>query len=257
MNMKIISYNVNGIRAAMNKNLVAWLDEGQYDIVGFQELKAMPEQFDVSAFEALGYHCAWFPAEKKGYSGVGILSKRQPDHVEYGCGIELYDYEGRVIRADFGEWSVLSCYFPSGTSGDERQAIKIQFLSDIQTYIDTLRQSRPNLIVMGDYNIAHHPIDVYNPDKAKKMSGHLPEEREWLSQWFESGFTDAFRQCHPERADAYSWWSYRRNNRGFNRGWRIDYQSVSTGLAERIRDCYQLTDAVHSDHCPVLLDIDL
>lgn len=254
--MKIISYNLNGIRAAMKKDLIGFLREQDADFVGFQELKAMPEQFPVEEFEALGYHAYWFSAQKKGYSGVGILTKQKPDHVEKGCGIELYDYEGRIIRADFGDLSILNCYFPSGSSGDERQAIKIQFLEDIQNYINELKKTRPKIILMGDYNVAHERIDVYNPDKAKKMSGHLPEEREWMTKWFESGFTDAFRVKHPE-LEEYSWWSYRRSNRSYNRGWRIDYQSVSNNIADKIVDCRQLTDAVHSDHCPVMLEIDL
>ena len=254
--MKIISYNLNGIRAAMKKDLIGFLKEQDADIVGFQELKANAEQFAVEEFEALGYHCNWFSAQKKGYSGVALLSKQKPDHVEIGCGIELYDFEGRVIRADFGDLSVFSVYFPSGSSGEVRQGIKIQFLADIQKYIDELKKTRPNIILMGDYNVAHESIDVYNPDKAKKSSGHLPEEREWMTKWLESGFTDAFRIKHPELSE-YSWWSYRRSNRSYNRGWRIDYQSVSNNIAAKIVDCRQLTDAVHSDHCPVLLEIDL
>lgn len=252
---KIVSYNVNGIRAAMKKDLIGFLEQGGFDIVGFQELKAMAGQFDVGAFEKLGYHCHWFSAQKKGYSGVGLISKQQPDYVENGCGIELYDYEGRIIRADFGEVTVLSCYFPSGTSGSERQAVKMQFLSDFKSWIDDLRKTRPNLIIMGDYNIANHEIDVYNPDKAKRMSGFLPEERAWLTDWFDDGFHDAFRVINPEMVQ-YSWWSYRRNNRASNRGWRIDYQSVSDSLVDKVKAAHQLTDAVHSDHCPVYLEID-
>lgn len=252
--MKIISYNVNGIRAALKKDLIGFLKTEEPDIVGFQELKAEEAQIPVEEFEALGYHCYWYSAVKKGYSGVGLLTKIKPDHVEKGCGIELYDNEGRIIRADFGDLSVLSCYFPSGSSGEERQAIKIEFLADFKKYIDELKKTRPKLIIMGDYNVAHEAIDVYNPDKAHKMSGHLPEEREWMTKWFAAGFVDAFRQIYPDK-QVYSWWSYRRNNRGFNRGWRIDYQSVTENLADKILECNQLTDAVHSDHCPVALTI--
>ena len=254
--MKIVSYNLNGIRAAIKKDLIGFLKENDFDIVGFQELKADDTVIPKADFEALGYHCHWFSAQKKGYSGVALLSKVKPDYVEMGCGIELYDYEGRIIRADFGDLTVLSCYFPSGSSGSERQVIKIQFLKDIQEWVDELKKTRPNLVIMGDYNIGHETIDIYNPDKAKKMSGFLPEEREWLTKWFESGFTDAFRHCHPEMVE-YSWWSYRRGNRGYNRGWRIDYQSVSNSLQDKIVDCRQMNDAVHSDHCPVVLELDI
>lgn len=252
--MKIVSYNLNGIRAAIKKGLVEFLAENDFDIVGFQELKAMPEQIPVEVFEALGYHCHWFSAQKKGYSGVGLLSKVKPDLVETGCGIPLYDNEGRIIRADFGDLTVLSCYFPSGSSGEARQKIKIQFLKDIQKWVDELKKTRPKLVIMGDYNVAHEELDVYNPTKAKKMSGHLPEEREWMTDWLDSGFIDAFRYKNPELSE-YSWWSYRRSNRSFNRGWRIDYQSVSSNLKDQIVACRQLTDVHQSDHCPVLLEL--
>ena len=252
--MKIISYNLNGIRAAIKKGLLEFIQVHDFDIIGFQELKATPDQIPIERFEELGYHCHWYSAQKKGYSGVGLLSKTKPDLVEVGCGIPLYDDEGRIIRADFGDLTILSCYFPSGTSGDERQAIKIQFLTDIQQWINELKATRPNLIVMGDYNVAHETIDVYNPDRAKRMSGHLPEEREWMTNWWASGFTDAFRYKHPDMQQ-YSWWSYRASNRAKNRGWRIDYQAVAHPLQDRIVDCYQITDAVHSDHCPVFLEL--
>jgi exodeoxyribonuclease-3 len=252
--MKIVSYNLNGIRAAMKKDLIGFIQEYDFDIIGFQELKADPSVIPHEAFEEIGYHCSWFSAQKKGYSGVALLSKTKPDYVETGCGHELFDFEGRVIRADFGDLTILSCYFPSGSSGSARQVIKMEFLEYMQNWVNELKKTRPKLIIMGDYNVAHEPIDVYNPDKAHKMSGHLPEEREWMTKWWESGFTDAFRMCHPEETE-YSWWSYRRGNRTYNKGWRIDYQSVTDNLKDEIKNCRQLTDAVHSDHCPVLLEL--
>jgi exodeoxyribonuclease-3 len=254
--MKLISYNLNGIRAAVKKGLVDWIAENDFDFVGIQETKAWETDIPKELFEEIGYKTYWYSAQKKGYSGVGILSKIEPDKVEVGCGFELYDYEGRVIRADYGDLTVLCIYFPSGSSGDARQAIKMKFLTDIHSWINELRKTRPNLIIMGDYNVANHPIDVYNPDKAPKSSGFLPVEREWLTAWFKDGFVDAFRFINPKKEE-YSWWSYRRSNRSSNRGWRIDYQSVSVHLKDKIKACHQLTDVVHSDHCPVYLEIDI
>ena len=253
---RIISYNVNGIRAAAKKGLIEFIQEGQFDIVCLQETKAMKEQFDVSLIEDLGYIHHWHSAEKKGYSGVATFSKTAPDQVIEGCGIERYDREGRILRPDFGDWPLLNCYFPTGTSGDERQAFKMEFLSDFFNWIEELRKERPQLIIVGDYNVAHTENDIHDPVRNKKSSGFLPEERAWMTKWFDSGFTDAFRHAHPDRTE-YSWWSYRANARANNKGWRIDYQSVSNNLKDKIKDAYQISDAKQSDHCPVFLDIDL
>lgn len=253
---RIISYNLNGIRAATKKGLVDWLKAEDFDVVCIQETKAWEKDIPKKLFEDLGYHTHWFSAQKKGYSGVGILSKQAPDKVVKGCGIPTYDNEGRIIRADFGETTILSCYFPSGTSGSERQAIKMSFLADIQQWVNALRKERKQLILMGDYNIANHKMDVYNPEKAHKYSGFLPQERTWLTNWFNNDMIDAFRFLNPDRVE-YSWWSYRRRNRSFNRGWRIDYSSVTSNLKDNLEACYQLTDVVHSDHCPVYLKIRL
>lgn len=254
--MKIISYNVNGIRAALKKGFDEWLSENDFDIVCLQETKAMKEQVDTEIFTNLGYQQAWFSAEKKGYSGVAIFSKITPDQIVEGCGIEKYDREGRIIRADFGDWTLLNCYFPSGTSGTERQDFKMEYLADFYSWVEELKKERPNLIVVGDYNVAHTEMDIHNPKSNKNTSGFLPEEREWMTKWFESGFVDAFRWLNPEQVQ-YSWWSYRAGARAKNKGWRIDYQSVSTSLKEKIKASQQLTEVKHSDHCPVLLDIDL
>ncbi len=256
MPKKIISYNVNGIRAALKKGFAEWLGENDYDIVCVQETKAQKEQVDITPLKALGYHDAWVSAEKKGYSGVAIFSKQQPDNIIKGCGIEKYDREGRIIRADFGDWSLLNCYFPSGTSGEERQSFKMSFLDDFFDWIKKLREERPNLIVVGDYNIAHEEIDIHNPKGNAKNSGFLPEERAWMTKWFNSGFADAFRYKNPEKQQ-YSWWTYRFNARKNNKGWRIDYQSVSVPLKDKVIHAELLNDVFHSDHCPVLMEIDL
>ena len=181
--MKIITYNVNGLRAAVGKGLPEWLAQEQPDVLCLQETKLQPEQYPAEAFEALGYKAWLFSAQKKGYSGVAILSRREPDHVEYGMGIEKYDNEGRFIRADFGDLSVISVYHPSGTSGDERQAFKMEWLEDFQNYVVELQKSRPKLILCGDYNICHEPIDIHDPVRNATNSGFLPEEREWMTRF--------------------------------------------------------------------------
>lgn len=253
--MKIITYNVNGIRAAMNKDLVGWLKAANADVLCLQETKATSDQVDVKAFEALGYHLYWYSAQKKGYSGVAIFSKIKPRHVEYGCGIEKYDFEGRIIRLDFDTCSVMSVYHPSGSSGDDRQAFKMQWLTDFQNYIDDLKKKLPNLILCGDYNICHKPIDIHNPKSNANTSGFLPEEREWMEQFIQSGFIDSFRHFNQE-PHQYSWWSYRAGSRGKNLGWRIDYNLVANHLEKHLKRAVILPDAMHSDHCPVLLEID-
>ena len=254
--MKIVSYNVNGIRAALKKGFAEWVAAHDFDIICLQETKAMREQVDLSELEALGYQSAWFSAQKKGYSGVATFYKTAPDKVVTGIEVELFDNEGRVIRTDFGDLTLLNCYFPSGSSGDARQAVKMEFLDAIQNWVEELRKERPNLIVVGDYNIAHNEIDIHDPVRNKKSSGFLPEEREWMTKWLESGFIDAFRAVHPEKV-AYSWWSYRAGARARNKGWRIDYQCVSTPIQDKIIAAHQIADAKHSDHCPVYLEIDL
>jgi exodeoxyribonuclease-3 len=253
--MQIVSYNVNGIRSAINKGLVDWLATQSFDILCIQETKAQAEQVDMRAFEALGYRHYWHTAEKKGYSGVLTLTRREPDAVVAGCGHELYDREGRVLRTDFGDWTLLNCYFPSGTSGEERQGIKMEFLDYFFAYIHELRQTRSQLIVVGDYNIAHERIDIHDPVRNKNTTGFLPEERAWMTRWFDSGFVDTFRNLHPDKV-SYSWWSMRANARQNNKGWRIDYQSVTDNLRTQLQGAAILNEVVHSDHCPVWLEID-
>ncbi len=254
--LSIVSYNVNGIRSAISKSFWEWLAQEQPDVVCLQEIKAHPSDVPILELEALGYRHWWHSAEKKGYSGVATFSKREPDNVVVGCGIDRYDREGRILRTDFGDWSLLNCYFPSGTTGEERQAFKMEFLDDFYGWVDDLKKERPKLIIVGDYNIAHREIDIHDPKGNKNSSGFLPEERAWLTKWFENGFTDAFRYKNPDLVE-YSWWSFRAGARGNNKGWRIDYQSVTDNLKDRIADVRQLTSVTHSDHCPVWMRIDL
>lgn len=252
--MKIITYNVNGIRAAFTKDFLGWLKVANPDVICIQESKAQNEQIDIESIEKNGYNSYWHSAQKKGYSGVGIASKTKPLHVEYGCGIEHYDFEGRIIRADFNGFSVLSVYVPSA-SNIERLEFKMQFCEDFLEYIQNLQKEIPNLIICGDFNICHEAIDIHNP-KMKNVSGFLPMEREWMTKFLkECNLTDTFRFLHPEKQE-YSWWSYRANARMKNLGWRLDYHFVTAPLKEKLSRTVILNEAVHSDHCPVMMEFE-
>lgn len=254
--MNIISYNVNGIRAAAKKGFVEWLVESGADVVCIQETKAQTDQIPVLELKYAGYDYYGLSAQKKGYSGVAILSKTKPDNVVYGMGIEKYDNEGRFIRADYGDLSIVSVYHPSGTSGEERQAFKMQWLEDFQEYVHRLQKERPMLVLCGDYNICHRPIDIHDPVRNANSSGFLPEERQWIDGFIKSGFTDSFRHVNGDKKDSYSWWSYRANARANNKGWRIDYCMVSDNIKNRISDADIIPSAMHSDHCPISLKLD-
>lgn len=255
---RIITYNVNGIRSALSKGLLDWLKEAQPDILLLQELKANAEDVGVPLFEALGYYVYLNPAEKKGYSGVALLSKEPAINIEKGCGIEEYDREGRILRADFaGGYSVMSLYLPSGSSGEERQDFKFKMMDDFLPWLLAQREKYPNLIIGGDYNICHRPIDIHNPKSNAKSSGFLPEERAWMEKLIvEHQFTDTFRHFNQEPGH-YSWWSFRFNARAKNLGWRIDYLLASAELNDKLKGAAILPEVVHSDHCPVVLEIDL
>jgi len=252
--MKIISYNVNGIRAAINKGFIEWLQQANPDVICLQEIKAMEDQIPVDDITKAGYpYQYYYSAQKKGYSGVAILSKTKPSHVEYGTGIEHMDFEGRNLRADFDGLSVMSLYLPSGTNSD-RLGFKFKYMDDFQVYIIELRKAIPNLVICGDYNICHEAIDIHDPVRNKTVSGFLPEERAWLDGFMKTGMIDTFRHFNKE-PDNYSWWSYRANARNNNKGWRIDYCLVSEPLLDRLQRAVILPEAKHSDHCPVLVEI--
>ena len=252
--MKIVSYNVNGIRAAMNKGLIDWLIKEDPDIICFQEIKALEDQINISEFESIGFkYNYWFSAQKKGYSGVAILSKHEPIHVEYGTGISYMDFEGRNLRLDFEEFSVMSLYLPSGTNLD-RLEFKLNYMDDFLAYIKELNSKIKNLIIAGDYNICHKAIDIHDPIRNKNVSGFLPVEREWLQKFIDSGFIDSFRE-YNSNPHQYSWWTYRANARANNKGWRIDYIMVSSDLKNKLNDAEILNDIVHSDHCPIKISL--
>lgn len=254
--MKIISYNVNGVRAAMNKGLVDWLMEADPDVFCMQETKAMKEQVDTAALEAAGYpYHYWYSAQKKGYSGVAILCKQEPKDIVYGTGIDYMDDEGRNLRVDFDDVSVMSLYLPSGTNS-ARLDHKFKYMDDFSSYVSKLRKEVPNLVVGGDYNICHEAIDIHDPVRNKKVSGFLPEERAWLDAFMKSGMIDSFRHLNEEPHN-YTWWSYRANARANNKGWRIDYNLVSEPLESKIKRAVILSEAYHSDHCPHLVELDL
>ncbi len=253
--MKLITYNVNGIRAAIKKDLLVWLKAESPDIICFQETKSQAEQVPAELFEDLGYHAYWHSAEKKGYSGLLTLSKVKADKVVEGMQNPDYDMEGRVLRTDYGDTTLINLYLPSSTSGKLRHDYKMAFLQDFGKWVKKLKKKRPNLIVVGDYNIVRLDIDIHNPQRKDKPPGFRPEERKWLQEWFDNDFSDAFRLIHPEKENDFSWWSYRAGSRKTNKGWRIDYLSVSEPLSSLVTDAYHDHEAVHSDHCPVVMTI--
>ncbi len=253
--MKIITYNLNGIRSALRKGFDKWLADTQPDIVAIQELKAKEEQINSKIFHDLGYHTYWFPAKKPGYSGVGLLTKPAPDNVVYGIGDEFFDNEGRLIRADYGDITLINTYFPSGSSSDERQRIKMQWLNIFRSFINDLKKERSKLIISGDFNICRLWIDIHNPEGHVNVSGFLPEEREWFARLIEDGFIDAFREFN-DQPEQYTWWSFRQRSRERNKGWRIDYHLITPELRPQLKNVRILKDVAHSDHCPVLMEID-
>jgi len=253
--LRIISYNVNGIRAAIKKGFYDWLATHPADILCIQETKALESDVDVEALESLGFEHHWFSAQKKGYSGVAIFSRIKPAQVKKGNGHTQSDFEGRVIEMDFDDFKLINAYFPSGTSGEERQTFKYHWLDAFKKYLDREKKKQPNIILCGDYNIAHEEIDIHDPKGNKNTTGFLPEERAWMTRFLESGWIDTFRHFHKE-PHRYSWWSQRFPSvRLNNKGWRIDYITVTESMKDRLVDADIYPDVKHSDHCPVYLKI--
>lgn len=254
--MRIISYNTNGIRSAVKKGLLDWLQTNPADIICIQETKIHKDDIDSKAIEALGFETYWFSAQKKGYSGVAVFTKIKPDLVEYGHKKEQSDFEGRVIRLDFGDITLINAYFPSGTSGDIRQTYKYFWLDEFLVYLDELKKTRPRLILTGDYNIAHTPLDIHDPKGNKNSSGFLPEERAWMDKFLSHGFIDTYRFLHPDVIGAYTWWSQRFPTvRLQNKGWRIDYITITENMKNDLITADIFPAVKQSDHCPIYAEI--
>jgi exodeoxyribonuclease-3 len=254
--MRIITYNVNGIRAAIKKGFLEWLSTNPADIICVQEIKANEEDVPKAAIEATGYHVYSYSAQKKGYSGVAILCRTKPTDVIYGNEYSQSNAEGRLICALFGDLYVVNAYFPSGTSGEERQTYKYQWLSEFYAYIQELHKNHSKIVICGDYNICHKAIDIHDPVRNKNYTGFLPEERAWMEQLFTTGFVDTFREFNKE-PHQYTWWSQLGQARANNKGWRIDYISVSEPLRANLRGAAIYPTIVHSDHCPMYMEMEL
>ena len=249
--MKLISWNVNGLRACVGKGFFDFLAAEQPDMMCLQETKLQPEQ----APQIEGYYEYWNSAEKKGYSGVALFSKNEPQSVTYGIGIEEHDHEGRVITADYGEFYLVTVYTPNSQDELRRLDYRMRWEDDFRAYLKKLDAEKP-VIVCGDMNVAHQEIDLKNPKTNRRNAGFTDEERAKMTELLEAGFTDTFRHFYPDLEGAYSWWSYRFKAREKNAGWRIDYFLVSDRFADRVKDARILSDVFGSDHCPVLIEVE-
>ncbi|HNV87115.1 MAG TPA: exodeoxyribonuclease III [Candidatus Omnitrophota bacterium] len=254
--LEILSWNVNGIRAGQKKGFLEWLSKKSPDILCVQETKAHPEQLDASLLAPKGYHTYWTVPVRKGYSGVATFTKQKPASVKTGIGVPRFDEEGRVLLSEFKEFTLLNIYFPNGKSGPERLRYKMDFYEEILRFTSALKANGKPVIVSGDYNTAHKPIDLARPEANQNVSGFLPIEREWIDRWIGSGQIDIFRRFHPEPGQ-YTWWDMKTNARARNVGWRIDYHFVSKELIPRVKDASLLPEIPGSDHCPISLKISL
>ena len=252
--MRIFSWNVNGLRAVVKKGFFDWLNDEAPDVVCLQEIKARIEDLDDNILNPKGYHTTWNPADRKGYSGVAVFTKKKPGTVHLGMGIKRFDCEGRVVRIEFKDFDLFNVYFPNGTSGPERLQYKMDFYSAFLDHCEELRRQGKELVITGDVNTAHKPIDLKNPKANVKNSGFLPEEREWVDNFINHGYVDSFRAFN-QQPEQYTWWSYRFNVRAKNIGWRIDYFFVTKNLMKKVKDSFITPDIMGSDHCPIGLDI--
>ena len=253
--MRILSWNVNGMRAAVRKGFMEWFHAEAPDVMCLQEIKATPNDLTKEIADPVGYHAIWNPAQRKGYSGVAILSKKKPKEIHLGMGVDRFDIEGRIIRLEYKNFDLLNIYFPNGTSGPERLKYKMDFYDAFLDHCEALRKEGKKLVITGDVNTAHKAIDLKNPKPNEKNSGFLPEERAWMDKFVAHGYIDTFREFCQE-PDHYTWWSYRANARANNKGWRLDYGMVAEALADRLKRSVILSEAKHSDHCPILLEVD-
>ncbi|RME91576.1 MAG: exodeoxyribonuclease III [Anaerolineae bacterium] len=253
--MRITTWNVNGLRAALRKGLKEWVLAEQPDVMCLQEIKARPEQLSEAQREVPGYHLIWNPAERPGYSGVATWTREVPQEVTLGLGEPRFDVEGRLIRTRHDGFLLFNVYFPNGQRGQERVEYKLAFYARLLEICDSLHAAGEQVIITGDFNTAHRPIDLRNPKENANTSGFLPEERAWIDRYLEHGFVDVYRHLYPERVQ-YTWWTYRFNARRRNIGWRLDYFLVSESLVSRVRDVVIHEEVMGSDHCPVSLWLD-
>ena len=254
--MRVITLNVNGLRSAASKGLMPWIRRQRPDVVCLQEIKCQEADLTRALLAPRGFHAFFHPAEKRGYSGVGIYSRREPDRVILGLGLPDIDAQGRYIQADFGALSVVSVYLPSGSSGEAAQARKFDFMERFLPKLEAMRACGREFVICGDWNIAHKEIDLRNWRSNRKNSGFLPEEREWLTRVFEAhGFVDTFR-CLDTRPERYTFWANRGQAYAKNVGWRIDYQVATPGIAALARKCDIYTRRRFSDHAPLTIDYD-
>lgn len=256
--MRIVSWNVNGIRACLGKGLDQATRDFGADFLCLQESKACEEQVPLLGYDSLqGMKSVWSSAEKKGYSGTVVFTPRSDVELKPTMGISKYDSEGRANLVYGPGFTLVNLYFPNGAASDERHQFKMGFLADLIPWLKKLEAERGPLIICGDYNIAHTEIDIHDPVRNKESSGFRPEERAWMSSFLEAGFIDTYRHLHPNETDAYSWWSFRQGSRARNKGWRIDYICVSRSLETKIKSAKIHPDVMGSDHCPISLDLDL
>ncbi len=255
--MKIVTWNINGIRAVVQKGFHDFIAKEKPDLLCLQETKAHPDQLEEQITAPKGYTSYWAAAQRPGYSGTATYTKSKPKEVQYGFGIPKFDAEGRMVVATFPKFTLFNVYFPNGGSGMERHLYKQEFLKRFAHHLVKRARNGENIIVVGDYNVAYLDHDVYNPIALSAESGFLPEEREWMTQFLENGFIDGFRYFHPKEKDRYTWWSYFQNARTLNKGWRIDHICVSRSLEKKLKSVEILDDVTGSDHCPVIAEIDL
>jgi exodeoxyribonuclease-3 len=252
--MKIISWNVNGIRACYKKGFKSFIDTHQPDVLFLQETKVAESDLPDELRDPFGYRSVWHSAERKGYSGVAVLTTLQPTNVISGFGVPEFDAEGRVIQAEFDDKLIIGVYFPNGQKDSTRLDYKLRFYNALFSYCDDMRANGKKVIVCGDYNTAHTPIDLARPKENEQTSGFLPIEREWVSELIRRNYVDIYRTQHPT-SETYSWWSYRGGAREKNVGWRIDYAMVDQALVPHVETSFILTDVMGSDHCPIGLTL--
>ena len=250
----IVSFNINGFRSVVEKGILEWIAQHDFDIICFQETKIRDGRIPKILIDSFGYHHDWHHAERPGYSGVATFSKQRPKKVFAGTGIQKYDLEGRVLQSEFADFTVLNCYVPSGSSSDVRHQFKMQFLDDFYGLVDNLLLDQRKIIILGDFNIAHTEKDLHDPNRNKNSSGFLPKERQWMTQFFQLGMNDSLRHKYPDKV-AYSWWHFAGDFRNENKGWRLDYIAVSDDLLDRVHDLKHMKDVTFSDHCPIVLEL--